>query len=479
MTAVAAEPPSPKTSGNWMVPAIIGGSLLLITLNTTVVYNALPAMAVALHEDLLHLNLVLTMFMLASTVFMPLSSWLADRFGAKKVLLSAVALFAASSVACGLSQTLTEMILARVIQGAAGAMMVPVGRLILLRTTPKSELIGAMAILAMPAMLGPAIGPVLGGAIVTFADWRWVFFMNIPVALIGGLLVYAYVPPVPRQETAAVDWLGIALTTVGLGALVFGVESLARSVVSLTVVVAMFVVAAACLGAYWGHARGRPEAIIDLTLFRVNTYNASVAGGAALRLSIGAVPFLLAMLLQVGFGMSAWSAGLMTFMSAAGGLVMKQAAPPILRRFGFRKTLMVNAVLVAVSFASYFFFTASTPHWLILGLLGIGGFFRTLQLTTLTGLAFADLEQQQMSRGSATLSMSQQLLQAIGVGMAAITLQLTMQIQGRDTLTAAAVSPSFLIVGLVSLVSILWFIKLPRDAGDEMNGRGPSADRER
>lgn len=469
MTAIALGPAAPRPRSGWVVPAIVGGALLMITLNTTVVYNALPAMAVALHEDLLHLNLVVTMFMLASTVLMPISAWIADRFGAKRVLLYAVGLFAGSSLACGLAQDLTQMIIARVFQGAAGAMMVPVGRLILLRTTPKTELIGAMAVLSMPAMLGPAIGPLIGGAIVTFADWRWVFFINLPIALVGGLLMRAYVPHVPRQETARIDRLGVVLTTIGLAALIFGVESLGRSVTSLPVVVAMFVIAVVCLGAYWGHARGRPEAVIDLTLFRTQTYHAAVIGGASLRLSIGAIPFLLTMLLQVCFGLSAWNAGLMTFMSAAGGLVMKQCAPPILRRFGFRRTLVFNSLIVALSFASFAFFKATTPHWLILGLLGLGGFFRTLQFTSLTGLAFADLEQQQLSRGSATLSMSQQLLQAIGVGLAAVTLQISMRIQGRDSLATASVTPVFLLVAAISLVSLLWFVRLPANAGHAMH----------
>lgn len=455
----------------WLIPAIIGSALMMQTLNATVIVNALPAMARSFGENPIRLNLAITMYLLSSAVFLPISGWVADKFGAKKIFLAAMVLYALGSAACGFAQDLPQLILARIAQGAAGAMMAPVGRLVLLRTTPKSELVGALSVLTMPALLGPVIGPVLGGAIVTFADWRWVFFINMPVAVAGVVLVRAYVPDVKEQSVSPIDWLGIALTAVGLAGLIFGFENLGRDDLPAAVVAALFVGGLLCLWLYGRHAKGNPHAIIDLSIFRIATFQASVVGGGFFRITMGATPFLLAMLLQVGFGMSAFAAGTMTFISAAGALVMKTTAPPILRRFGFRTVLVVNAFIVGLSFFSYGLFTPTTPHWLIMCVLAVGGFFRSLQFTSLNGMAYADIDQDRMSRASTTSSMAQQLVQSIGIGLAATLLHFIMQWRGEDRLTAAAVSPAFLILGALTFVSLIWYLRLPKDAGDELNGR--------
>lgn len=463
--------PSASARRGWVVPAIIGSAMLMQTMNATVIANALPTMAVALDEPPLRLNLAITMFLLASAVFLPISGWVADKFGARGIFVLSMVLFALSSAACGFAQNLTQLIVARVFQGMAGAMMAPVGRLVLLRTTPKAELVGAMSVMTMPALLGPVIGPIVGGAIVTFADWRWIFFLSIPVAVVGVVLVQLYVPNVQEQEVSPVDWKGALLTGVGLAALIFGFENLGRSMLPGGLVAALFVVGAAALALYWRHARGNRDAILDLSVFRIQTFTASVVGGAFMRIAMGATPFMLAMLLQVGFGLSALQAGLMTFISAAGALVMKTTAPPILRRFGFRTVLVVNAVIVAVSFVAYGLFKPTTPHWLIMTVLAIGGFFRSLHFTSLNGLAFADIDQDRMSRASTTSSMVQQLVQSIGIGLAAGLIHVFMVVRGDERLTAGAVSPAFVVVGLVTLVSLAFFIPLPRDAGAALNGR--------
>ena len=476
-TAVVAPaaPPAPVLSEavtrGWLVPAIIGSALLMQTLNATVLSNALPTMARALHEDPLRLNMAITMYLLASAVFLPVSGWAADKLGAKRVLITAMALYAVSSAACGFAHNLLELVLARILQGSAGAMMVPVGRLVLLRTTPKNELVGAMSVLTMPALLGPVIGPIIGGAIVTFADWRWIFFMNLPVAVAGVLLVIRFVPNVAEQDVAPIDWAGIAMTGIGLAALIFGFENLGRSMLPIPVVVGLFVAGLGSLALYGRYARDNPGAILDLSLFRIQTFNASVVGGGFMRLAMGATPFMLAMLLQIGFGMNPFQAGLLTFMSAAGALIMKTTAPPILRRFGFRRVLVTNAVITGVTFLAYALFRPDTPRVLIMAILLVGGFFRSLQFTSLNGLAYADIDQGQMSRASTMSSMAQQLTQSIGVGLAAMLLHLFMVMRHETHLTYQAIAPAFLVIGAVTFISIFFYVRLPHDAGDEMNGR--------
>ncbi|HEX2801509.1 MAG TPA: MFS transporter, partial [Phenylobacterium sp.] len=451
--------------------AIIGMAMLMQSLEATVIANALPTIAHALHEDPLRLNMAITMFLLASAVCLPVSGWIADKFGARRVFMISMALFALSSAACGFAQTFPELILGRVAQGVAASMMAPVGRLVLLRTTPKAQLIGAMSVLTIPALMGPVFGPVLGGFIVTYFDWRWIFYINLPIAVVGVALVRAFVPEVKERAVSPLDWMGIGLTGLGLAALIFGFENLGRSSLPPAMVAGLFGLAGVCFAAYCRHARDNPHAIVDLSLFRVQTFGAGIAGGAFVRVALGASPFLLAMLLQIGFGMTPLAAGMMTFISAAGAMAMKSTAPWVLRRFGFRNVLIVNGLIVAASFLSNGLFGISTPHWLILAVLAIGGFFRSLQFSSLNGLAYADIDQAGMSRASTLAAMTLQVTQSIGIGIAASILQFTMTLHGRTRLVADDVTPAFVIIGLLSLVSMAWFLPLPRNAGDEMSGR--------
>ncbi len=474
MSAETLPAPDNATLRGWVVPAIIGSALLMQTLNATVLTNALPTMARALHEDPLRLNLAITMYLLASAVFLPISGWAADRFGAKRIFLLAMILYALASAACGLAQNLIGLVVARIFQGMAGAMMGPVGRLVLLRTTPKTELVGAMSVLTMPALLGPVIGPVLGGAIVTFADWRWIFYINLPIALVGVLMVIRYVPNVAEQDVSPIDWPGILLTGIGLAALIFGFENLGRNTIPPLAVFALFAVGLGCLASYGRYARNNPHAILDLGLFRVQTFTASVVGGGFMRLAMGATPFLLAMLLQIGFGMNPFHAGLLTFMSAAGALVMKTTAPPILRRFGFRTVLCVNAVITGITFMAYGIFKPTTPHIVIMAILLVGGFFRSLQFTSLNGLAYADIGMDRMSRASTMSSMAQQLVQSIGIGLAAMLLHTFMVMQGQTHMTPASITPAFIVIGAITFLSLAFYIRLPKTAGDDMNGRSTS-----
>lgn len=472
--AQTAEERAAAISRGWIVPAVIGSALMMQTLNATVLSNALPVMAQDMGEDPLRLNLAISMYLLAAAVFLPISGWAADMFGAKRIFLLAMVLYAVSSALCGLADTLLELVGGRLLQGAAGAMMAPVGRLVLLRTTPKTELVGAMSVLTMPALLGPVLGPPVGGFIVTFWDWPWIFFMNLPIAAAGVLLVLRFVPNIALQDPQRLDWKGMLLTGIGLASVIFGFETLGRDVLPALAVAGLFAAGAAMLWTYAWHARRTPHAILDLSLFRVQTFQASVVGGAFMRIAMGASPFMLALLLQVAFGLTALAAGLLTFIGAAGALVMKTTAPPILRRFGFRNVLVVNALITGVFFLAYGAFKIDTPHWLIMLVLLAGGFFRSLQFTSLNGLAYADIGQDRMSRASTMSAMAQQLVQSVGIGLAATLIHLFSQMAGAGELTAQAISNAFLVIGALTFVSLVFYLRLPKDAGDEMNRRGPA-----
>jgi EmrB/QacA subfamily drug resistance transporter len=469
LAAAAAQPPEVKPFSS-LVPAIIGAAMLMQTLSATVIANALPPMAVTLHEDPVRLNTLISVYLLALAVFLPVSGWAADRFGAKRVFLIAIGLYAASCAACGFATNLPELLLARVAEGAAGALMGPVGRLVLLRSTPKHDLVRAMAVLTMPSMLGPVIGPPIGGFIVTYMSWRWIFFLNLPIAVLGIILVGKYIADIKEEQAGPLDWVGMILTGLGMAGVVYGFENLGRGHVAPWLAPAMMGGGLALLLAYAWHAKRTPHAILDLGLFRIKTFYASVVGGTFMRMGVGATPFLLALLLQVAFGMSPFQAGLMTFASAAAALVMKTCVPPILERFGFRTTLSVNAVIVGLSFMTYAAFYKEMPHWIMYVILLTGGFFRSLQFTALNGLAYADVDAPQMSRASTMSAMGQRLAQSIGIGFAATVLHLLQTHAHAKHVTAAIIDPAFLIIGAVALVSGLFFVGLPADAGAELHG---------
>jgi len=348
-----------------LVPAIIGGALVMQTLSATVIANALPTMARSFGEDPIRLSSTITIYILASAVFLPVSAWVADRFGAKRVFLIAIVAYAAACAFCGFATNLWEMLAARAFEGAAGAMMTPVGRLVLLRTTPRHHLVRAMSVLTMPALLGPVIGPPIGGLIITYGSWRWIFFLNLPIAALGVVLVWKFIADVREESVGPLDWKGFVLTGLGMGGVVWGFDNMGRGPLPPIAIAAMMAAGAALMSLYAWRARQVANPILDLKLLGIQTFRAGTIGGAFMRMGMGATPFMMAMLLQVAFGLTALQAGLMTFASAAAALVMKTCAPPILAQFGFKRTLIVNAVIVAASFMAYALFRPQTPHWFI------------------------------------------------------------------------------------------------------------------
>ncbi|MGA2042699.1 MAG: MFS transporter [Roseiarcus sp.] len=454
-----------------LTPFIIATALFMENMDGTVLSTSLPAIAADLHQDPIVLKLALTAYMLTLAVFIPASGWVADRFGARTVFCSAIATFTLGSILCGASGSLLGLIGARVFQGLGGAMMVPVGRLVLLRSVEKSDLVRALAYLTIPAMIGPVVGPPLGGFITTYFHWRWIFWINVPIGALGIGLALAFIDNLREQQVARFDFRGFFLSGAGLATFIFGLTLIGRGLVPAPVDAALIALGLALLVAYVSHARRDPNAILDLGLLRTPTFFASAVGGFIFRIGIGAIPFLLPLMLQLGFGLTPFASGSLTFAAAAGAMAMKFSASAILRRFGFRRVLIATALISAVFLASYGLFTASTPVWAILALLLLGGFFRSLEFTALNAIAYADIAPAKMSRATSFSSVSQQMSQTVGVAAGAAAIESIQAFYGDAGLAARDFGGAFFVVALISVSSILVFLRLAPDAGAEVSGR--------
>src|SRR5271163_822144 len=455
----------------FLAPMIVGCALFMEMLDATVISTALPAMAKSLGEDPIKLNLAITSYLLSLAVFIPISGWMADRFGARTIFRNAIIIFTFGSVLCGCSHSLPELVASRILQGFGGAMMVPVGRLIVLKTIPKSELVSAMSYLTVPAVLGPVVGPPVGGFIVTYYSWRWIFFINVPIGMIGITLVMWYIPNIKEDVTFPLDFRGFLLTGLGLAGLVMGFESIGRNVIPASIIMCVMAAGGVCMALYILHSRRMDYPIIDLDLLKIPTFLVATLGGGLYRMGIGALPFLLAMLLQVVFGLSPFASGMLTFTSAAGALFMKTTATPIIRRLGFRSVLISNGVISSFIMMSYALFRPTTPHFLIVLALLSGGFFRSLQFTALGTLAYADVPNPMMSSASTLASMAQQLFLSLGVALGAMLLHMSLRASGSTQLTTSDFTPAFIVMGVLALASSLLFIPLEYHAGDEVSGR--------
>lgn len=452
-----------------MVPFIVGCALFMQMLDATVIAIALPDMALTFDVPVVQLNLAITAYLLAAAVFVPISGWAADRWGARRVFIAAIVVFTASSAGCGLATSMNQLVGWRLVQGIGGAMMVPVGRLILLRTTPKHDLLRAMAFLSMPALLGPMLGPPLGGFLVTYASWHWIFLINLPIGILGIYMSLKYIGVSSNQVIyRPLDSLGFLLSATCLAALVGAFEMLGQGRLGMVWIVAMIATGLITGWLYKWHSARCEYPIIDLQLMRIATFRESVVGGNLCRFAVGATPFLLAILLQVGFGMSPLTAGWITFASAAGALLMKFTAPPILKRWGYRRVLIINALLTGATLALCATFSDQTPIALMVAVLLIAGFFRSLQFTAVNTLGFADITPDRMSAATGFSAMAQQLGISLGVGIAASAINVSINIRGDNTLTIADMIAGFMVISLCCALSVLSFRRLPSSAGESL-----------
>jgi EmrB/QacA subfamily drug resistance transporter len=453
-----------------LTPLIVACALFMEQLDGSIIATALPTISRSLHTDPLHLNLAITSYMFSLAVFIPLSGWVADRVGARTIFRAAIVVFILGSVACGLSYDLWSLVLSRILQGIGGAMMVPVGRLVLLRTIPKNQLVDAMAWVTAPALIGPVLGPPLGGFIVTYASWRWIFYVNVPIGLLGILLATLYIEDIKGRSREPLDKAGFTLMAMSLAGLVFGFETAGRHLLPLSVVISFLVGGSICFTGYLWHIRQIKHPIIDLSLLKYPTFRASIMGGSLTRIGIGALPFLLPLMLQYGFGMTPAASGFLTFASAAGALLMKITATPIIRALGFRPILITNALINSGFLMGIAMFVPQTPHSIIFIFLLLGGFFRSLQFTALNTIAFAEIPNHLLSRANTFYNMMQQLTLSLGVAMGALILNWSLTWHNQTQLSANDFWPAYIAVGVMSLLSALSFIPLPRYAGAELSG---------
>jgi EmrB/QacA subfamily drug resistance transporter len=454
-----------------LIPLIVATALFMENMDSTVIATSLPAIAADIGTSPLTLKLAITSYLLSLAVFIPASGWTADRFGARLVFSLAVAVFMIGSIGCALSSSVSHFVIARILQGAGGAMMTPVGRLVLLRSIDKRALVNAMAWVTVPALVGPVIGPPLGGFITTYFSWHWIFLINIPIGLLGIFMALRYIDPIRSENPERFDLYGLVLAGTGLGGIAFGLSVAGLNLLPWTVVAALVVVGSISMTLYVIHARRTGSPVLDFSLLRLPTLRASIIGGFLFRLGIGALPFLLPLLMQVGFGLSPFQSGLVTFSSAVGAMGMKTLAARIIRTFGFRNIMVINAIVSSLFLAASALFTASTPLLLIMIILVVGGFFRSLQFTAINTVAYAEVEPAQMSRATTLVSVNQQLAISAGVAVGAFSVEATMMLRHVSELSAAEFPPAFLVVAIISAASAYFFWQMPDDAGHEISGR--------
>jgi EmrB/QacA subfamily drug resistance transporter len=449
-----------------LTAAVVASALFMQNMDGTIVATALPSMARDLGVDPVHLSSAITAYLVALTVFIPLSGWVADRFGAKRVFMWAIATFTLSSVACAASGSLSALIGARIVQGIGGAMMVPVGRLILFRGVKREELLQATTWLTMPALIGPLMGPPLGGFLTDALSWRSIFWVNVPVGLVGLLLTWRLLPPSPPEHPTAPDVRGMLLIGASLTLFMTGIECAGRGV--LPAFGAPVCVMAGVL-MFWAavrHCRAAANPAVDFSLLAIPTFHAATIAGSLFRAGAGALPFLVPLTLQTGFGYSASASGLVTFASALGSFCMRPMTSLALRRFSVRTVLCAGsvsfaAVLIACSFMS--------KEWAASGiflLLLVGGLSRSLSFATLGALAFADVPRTQLAAATSFQGTAQQLMKAVGVTVAAGTIQVTMLVSPGSHTERWQLACAFVVIAFVVLGSCPMFLRLPAQAGE-------------
>src|SRR5215469_1236708 len=463
------------------ISILVATAFFMENLDGTVIATALPDMGKSFHANPVDLNIGMTAYLLMLAVFIPISGWVADRVGARTVFVSAIAIFTASSVLCGLSVGIGSFTGARVIQGIGGAMMVPVGRLVVLRTTEKHNLIDAITFITWPALIAPVVGPPVGGFITTYASWHWIFFLNVPLGIIGMALSWRMIPNLRDEHVKPFDWIGFALSGSACVSFVYGMELVGRETAAWQPTVA-YLVAGCVLGVLAVlHLLRAPAPLLNLGLLKIKTFAITLQGGSLFRIAISVSPFLLPLMFQVGFGLNAFQSGLLMLGLFTGNLLMKSVVTPILRRWGFRAVLTSNGILHAILMAGCALLYPRTATILILLVLFLNGLSRSMQFTAVGTLAFADISKPEMSYATSFFSMITQMSMGMGVAVGAIALRIAGFFTGKSVgaPTTKEFHVAFLLVAVLCILATLDCFVLEPDAGSAVSGHRLSAVQEK
>lgn len=457
-----------------IVPLVVACAYFMENFDGTVITTALPTMARAFHVSAASASAGITAYMLAVSVCIPMSGWAADRYGSRTVFRAAIVVFMLASIGCAMATRLDAFVVARVLQGAGGAMMVPVGRLIVLRSVDKTAFVRAMSLVTVPGVVGQVLGPPVGGFLTNYLSWRWIFYINIPIGLLGVCLVSLLIDNVRSDSVRKFDWRGALLAAIGLGCLTIGLGRMAAGGAWLPCL-AIFMCAAASGAWTVRHMRRCEAPLLELSLLRISTFATAIVGGASFRMAAAAMSFLLPLLLQISFGMSAFASGVLMFFSALGAFLMKASSPPILRRFGFRHVLLVNGLLSAASIFACLLLNVSTPWALIAVVLLVGGFVRSLQFAALNTIVYADVPPLFASAATSFASMLQPLASGAGVAVSAVLLRLCSATGGGPSPGPFDIRVALGVAGVIVLAGTLPFRRLAHDAGGELSGHALSA----
>ncbi len=460
----------PRARQGRTVPLIIASAMFMEQLDGTVLSTALPSMAHSFGVDALHMSVALTSYLVSLAVFIPASGAVADRIGSRTVFCAAIVLFTAGSILCAQADSLWFLVLARLTQGVGGAMMVPVGRLVLLQTTAKSDLIATMNWLLVPATIGPLMGPPVGGFLVTALSWRYIFYINVPIGVVGLGLAAWFVPQLRAAARLPFDMLGLVLSGTSLACLIFGLELMSRGALPVPVGLLILAISVASGGIYAWHARRTTRPILDFTLMRIPTFGLSVVAGAATRIVVGATPFLLPLMLQVGLGMSAAQSGATTFVTSIGGLTMRGLSRRLLRRFGYRRTMVINGLGSSGFAFSCACFGHGTDQVVIWVVLFCGGFMQSLQFTAYNTIAYADVPPLRMSAATSLYATMQQVTLTLGICVAGAALAASTAWRGVGHATLWDFSLAWITVGVLAVAAPLLATRLEEDAGAELSG---------
>jgi EmrB/QacA subfamily drug resistance transporter len=469
---VVADGTSLKAASKALLPWLVAVAFFMESLDTTILNTGVPTIAAALHVAPLNMKSVLASYTLSLAVFIPISGWMADRFGTRRVFASAIGLFTLGSILCGISTGIHELVAFRILQGCGGAMMVPVGRLTLVRTFEKWELIRAMSFVAIPGLIGPMLGPIAGGLIVGYFHWRVIFFVNVPIGLIGLVMVYMHLPDYRSEKSTPLDSLGLVLFGAGVALLSYVLEVFGEHTLQRHTVIALLMLSLVLLAAYALHASRIKFPLLNTALFKIRTFRASVSGSFFTRLGIGGVPFLLPLLYQVGLGFSPIQSGLLIMPQAMAAMSMKLTMPKIIARMGYRGILISNTVILGIMLMLFATIGQRTPWWLIVIQAFCYGFFTSLQYTAMNTLVYADINEEQTSSASSIASTMQQMSISFGVAIASLTTALF--VPSRNSAAPVAmihgIHKGLVALGCLTIVSTLVFSGLKRGDGAAVAG---------